>query len=244
MNLKTDHIGDIVAEDFRTSEVFRKHGMDFCCNGNNTIEQQCEEKGINAEEVFRDLENLPKSGGGSSVDFRSWPLDLLADYIEKTHHRYANEKIPVIQGYLDKIAQVHGNHHPELFEIKELFNENARDFAMHMKKEELMLFPFIRQMVKAKTSGSSLKQPHFETVENPVNMMMHEHTEQGERFEKMQKLSDNYTTPQDGCNTYRVTYEMLREFDEDMHTHIHLENNILFPKAVEMEKTIPESQRI
>lgn len=237
MNVRADLIGDIVAEDFKTSEIFKKFGMDFCCNGGTTVAEQCDVRGLDKEEVYQALENRPQSGGGTSIDFRSWPLDLLADYIEKTHHRNASEKIPIIQGYLDKIEQVHGGQHPELHEIKELFNENASDFAAHMKKEELILFPFIRQMVKAKTSGAELKQPRFETVENPVNMMMHEHTEQGERFEKMQELSDGYTTPADGCNTYKVTFEMMREFENDMHTHIHLENNILFPGAVALEKT-------
>lgn len=242
MDIKNSTIGEIVAENYKTSEVFKKYGLDFCCNGNSTIADQCTQRGLDAEEVYKDLENATHSGSGAAVDFRSWPLDLLADYIQKTHHRYANEKIPVIQGYLDKIAQVHGQHHPELYEIKELFDENAKDFAMHMKKEELVLFPFIKQMEKAKAAGTAVEYKHFDTVENPVDMMMHDHTAQGDRLHKIEELSNNYTTPADGCNTYNVAYQMLREFDEDTHTHIHLENNILFPSAVALEKTLPKAE--
>lgn len=235
MNVRTDLIGEMVAEDFRTASVFKKFGIDFCCKGGRTIQDACENKNIDQEKVYSELENLPK-GDQKSIDFTSWPLDLLADYVEKTHHRYVEEKTPILQQFLDKLCKVHGDRHPELFQITELFNESAKEMVAHMKKEELILFPFIRNMVKAKQTGEELRQPHFGTVENPVNMMMHDHTAQGELFEKISELTQSYNPPADACNTYRVTYQMLEEFDTDLHTHIHLENNILFPKAVTMEK--------
>ncbi len=154
------------------------------------------------------------------------------------YHRYVEEKIQEIKSYLGKICKVHGNHHPELFEINELFHACAGELAMHMKKEELILFPFIRKMVKAKLQGTPLDASHFGTVENPINMMKHEHDAEGERFRKIFQLSNSYTPPQDACNTYKVTFALLKEFEEDLHLHIHLENNILFPKAVEMEKLL------
>ncbi|AQX85762.1 iron-sulfur cluster repair di-iron protein [Elizabethkingia bruuniana] len=235
MNTKTDYIGAMVAEDFRTAAVFKKYGIDFCCKGGRTISDACEKKGIDEQKIYEEIENLPKSGG-ANIDFTSWPLDLLADYVEKTHHRYVEEKTPVLQAFLDKLCKVHGERHPELFEIRELFDESAKDLAAHMKKEELILFPFVRNMIKAQQTGEALRQPHFGTVENPVNMMQHEHTVEGERFEKIAQLTDGYTPPEDACNTYKVAFAMLQDFENDLHTHIHLENNILFPKSIHLEK--------
>ena len=235
MNAKTDFIGDIVAEDFRTAAVFKRHGIDFCCKGGRTIEEACSNKKLNPEEIYNEIEGLPKNEG-TSIDFNSWPLDLLADYIEKTHHRYVEEKTPVLQAFLDKLCKVHGDRHPELFEINELFNESAHDLGAHMKKEELILFPFVRNMIKAKSSGMPLPRPAFGTVENPVNMMKHEHTAEGDRFRKIAEITGEYTPPADACNTYRVAFAMLQDFENDLHRHIHLENNILFPKAIQLEK--------
>lgn len=235
MNTKTDFIGNMVAEDFRTAAIFKRHGIDFCCKGGRTIEEACNNKKLDPEKIYEELEALPKNEG-SSIDFQSWPPDLLADYIEKTHHRYVEEKTPVLQAFLDKLCKVHGERHPELFEINALFNESAHDLGAHMKKEELILFPFVRNMVRAKISGDSLLQPAFGTVENPVNMMQHEHTVEGDRFRKIAEITDEYTPPADACNTYKVAFAMLQDFENDLHKHIHLENNILFPKAIQLEK--------
>jgi regulator of cell morphogenesis and NO signaling len=167
----------------------------------------------------------------ATTDYQSWPLDLLADYIEKKHHRYVQDKTLEIQPYLDKICRVHGEHHPELFEIKNEFNASAGELAAHMKKEELILFPFIRKMVKAKQENSNVEAAHFGTVKNPIQMMMDEHTVEGNRFRRIEELSNNYTPPQDACNTYRVSFALLKEFEQDLHLHIHLENNILVSKS-------------
>jgi regulator of cell morphogenesis and NO signaling len=235
MNTKTDHIGEIVAKDFRTAAIFKKHGIDFCCKGGRTIEEACSSKKIEVHSIYTEIENLPKNDG-SSIDFNSWPLDLLADYVEKTHHRYVEEKTPILQQFLDKLCKVHGGAHPELFEIRDLFFASANDLGAHLKKEELILFPFIKNMVKAKIDGTAIPQPAFGTVENPVNMMKHEHTVEGERLRKIGELTNEYNPPADACNTYKVTFAMLEEFENDLHKHIHLENNILFPKAIQLEK--------
>jgi len=147
------------------------------------------------------------------------------------------DKIPVLKQYLNKLCQVHGGHHPELFEITDHFNQSAGELVKHMKKEELILFPFVRKMVKEQSGEKKIKQPFFETVKNPVKEMMNEHENEGDRFRLIAELSNNYTAPEDGCSTYRVTYAMLQEFEQDLHVHIHLENNILFPKAIELENT-------
>ncbi|PWN69462.1 iron-sulfur cluster repair di-iron protein [Chryseobacterium phosphatilyticum] len=235
MNTKKDFIGNMVAEDFRTAAIFKRHGIDFCCKGGRTIEEACNNKKLDPEKIYEELEALPKNEG-SSIDFNSWPLDLLTDYIEKTHHRYVEEKAPVIKVFLDKLCKVHGGRHPELFEINTLFNQSAHDLSAHMKKEELILFPFVKKMVTAKISGQPLPYPVFNTVENPVHMMEHEHTVEGDRFRKMAEITNEYLPPADACNTYKVAFAMLQDFENDLHKHIHLENNILFPKAIRLEK--------
>lgn len=235
MNTHSDFIGDIVAQDFRTAAIFKKYGIDFCCKGGRTIEEACSVKNLDKNKIYSDIENLPKSDG-NSIDFNSWPLDLLADYVEKTHHRYVEEKTPLLKQFLDKLCKVHGEQHAELFEIRDLFFASAQDLASHLKKEELMLFPFIKNMVKAKIEGLAIPEPPFGSVENPVNMMKHEHTVEGERLRKIAEITDEYTPPADACNTYKVTFAMLQDFENDLHKHIHLENNILFPKAILLEK--------
>lgn len=231
-------IGELVARDYRAASVFKKYGIDFCCQGNRTIQDACKAKNIDASSVLADLNEANKTSTESSIDYQSWPLDLLVDYIEKKHHRYVEDKTQEIKPYLDKICRVHGDRHPELLEINNLFNEAAGELAAHMKKEELILFPFVRKIAKAKQENAKPEAPHFGTVENPIQMMMHEHNTEGERFRKIENLSDNYTPPVDACNTYRVTFALLKEFEADLHLHIHLENNILFPKAIELEKQI------
>lgn len=229
-------IGEIVADDFRTAAVFKKYGIDFCCKGNRSIEEATERKKINPEDVYRDLENIGAESNGN-IDFNSWPLDLLADYVEKTHHRYIEDKTPALLQFLNKISKVHGERHPELVEVYQLFEESAHDLAAHLKKEELILFPFIKKMIHAQRENLPLENPHFGTVENPVTMMKHEHSVEGDRFETIRELTNDYQIPTDACSTYQVTFKMLEEFENDLHKHIHIENNILFPKAIELEKT-------
>ncbi|MBK9329564.1 MAG: iron-sulfur cluster repair di-iron protein [Sphingobacteriales bacterium] len=236
MNITDENkIGELVALNYRTASVFKKHKIDFCCKGNRSIKEVCDDKKIDMNALMHELKNAVKQDDSGSVDFNSWDLDLLADYIEKKHHRYVEEHIPMLQQYLHKLCRVHGDRHPELLEINEHFNQCSGALTAHMKKEELVLFPYIRKMVKSKQTHDNLATPHFGTVENPVRMMMHEHDVEGERFRTIARLSNQYTPPDDACNTYRVTYNLLQEFENDLHLHIHLENNILFPKAVELE---------
>jgi len=239
-NLKNKTIGSFVAEDFRTAAVFSKYRIDFCCKGNRTVTEVCEKQNIDADTLIENVLQVVQSENSGTIDFNSWPLDLLADYIEKTHHRYVEEKTNVLLPFLDKLCKVHGANHPELFKINELFIGCAGELSQHMKKEELVLFPFVKRMVKTRESDGILSQPSFGTVSNPIAMMMHEHDNEGERFREIAALTDNYTPPADACTTYRVTFAMLKEFEADLHKHIHLENNILFPKAVVLEKDFVE----
>ncbi len=228
-------IGELVAKNYKTASVFKKYKIDFCCNGNRTISEACERKKVDTNTLINELKNT-LTNPEQNIDFNAWELDLLADYIEKTHHRYVVSKIEEIKPFLNKVVRVHGEHNPELKEIELLFNQSSQELTQHMQKEERVLFPFIRNMVAAKLDKKPMQQPPFGTVENPISMMKHEHQNEGERFEKIAELADNYNPPSHACNTYRVTFALLKEFEDNLHQHIHLENNILFPKAIELEK--------
>ena len=229
-------IGSFVANDYRTASVFQKYGIDFCCKGGKSIDEVCESKKINTGQLLTELADVSEQPGNQATDFKSWPPDLLADYIEKKHHRYITDTTPSLKQFLDKLCKVHGSNHPELFEINKEFTASSDELASHMKKEETVLFPYVRQMADCGNRKEQSAGHSFGSVRNPIQMMMQEHDTEGERFRKISELSSNYTPPDDACTTYKVAYSMLKEFENDLHMHIHLENNILFPKAIEMEK--------
>jgi regulator of cell morphogenesis and NO signaling len=231
-------IGEYVAQDYRTASVFSKYKIDFCCNGHRTVSEACTKKGLDSQLLMDEVLLVLNSDSEETIDYNSWPQDLLIDYIEKKHHRYVEEKIPVLRQFLEKLCKVHGKIHPELLKIYELFIASAGELAAHMKKEELMLFPYIKRMVQAKLKNTSVESPQFGTIENPISMMMKEHDNEGQRFKQIAELTNNYNPPADGCTTFRVTYAMLEEFEKDLHLHIHLENNILFPKAIELQNSL------
>jgi regulator of cell morphogenesis and NO signaling len=235
-NYEEKKIGDLVAQDFRTAAIFSKYGIDFCCKGHRTISEVCNKKNIDSNDLVDQLKNVLSTKNDNDTDYKSWPSELLIDYIERIHHAYVTEKTPVILQFLDKLCKVHGERHPELFEINNLFLASTQELAHHMKKEELILFPFIKNMENSISTNENLVQPNFGSVNNPIAMMMHEHDNEGERFRKIALLTNNYTPPADACNTYRVTFAMIQEFEQDLHKHIHLENNILFPKAKDLEQ--------
>lgn len=224
----------MVAQDSRVAEVFERYKIDFCCNGNKVLTEACPDDGVRdvvERELLAVLETTASSGG-SSVDYRTWPLDLLADFLEKKYHRETSRQIAVIQQYLDKICLKHGEAHPELFEIKDLFEAGAGELTAHMQREELVLFPFVRKMVQTGKRPIAA----FGTVENPIRALSHEHEQEGERFRKIAELSVGYSAPPDGCQSYKLTFAMLKEFESMLHIHIHLENNLLFPRALAMEQ--------
>jgi regulator of cell morphogenesis and NO signaling len=234
MQISTNNnIGALVAEDYRTATIFRNSGIDFCCNGNRTIGEACADKNLDSSRIISDLIQIMSTSESNNLDFKSFSPDFLVEYIEKKHHAYVEKKIIEIKPFLEKIAHVHGKKHPELFEIKALFNSSAADLTSHMKKEELILFPYIKKLF----SQEEFTPSHlFDSVTSPIQMMHEEHDQEGVRFRRMSELSNNFTPPEDGCSTYKVTFAMLQEFEEDLQKHIHLENNILFPKAIELEQ--------
>lgn len=230
------NVGQIVADDYRTAAVFSQHGIDFCCKGHRSLEEASSSKKVPLETLIAELQTAIDSPADGATDFQSWPPDLLADYIERIHHSYVTEKMPLISQYLHKLCRVHGSQHQELLAINTLFLESTSELAAHMKKEEQVLFPYIRKMVGAQVHGVALTPPVFGSVQRPVHSMMHEHDAEGERFREIARLSNHYNPPADACTTYRVTYGLLREFENNLHQHVHLENNILFPKAIALEE--------
>ena len=229
---ENSNIGEVVAQDYKTAIVFKAHKIDFCCNGNRTISDAAEKKKIDVGVLMEELKNISTVSSDSGIDFNSWPVDLLADYIQRIHHTYVEEKLPIIMQLVDKLRKVHGGNHPELYRIYDLFEGAALDLTQHMKKEEMVLFPYARQVGKSKKEENQV----FDSVESPVNVMMHEHENEGDRFREIRELTNDYSPPADGCTTYRVAFSLLEEFEDDLHKHIHLENNILFPKLVKASK--------
>ncbi|MBK8699438.1 MAG: iron-sulfur cluster repair di-iron protein [Saprospiraceae bacterium] len=227
-------IGEVVAKDYRTASIFNKYKIDFCCNGKRTIEQACKEDSQISSRLLEELNTLSEQKSDANIDFSSWPADLLIDYILKIHHRYVVDKSNEIKPFLDKVCRVHGQNHPELFKIREMFLDSLDALTLHMHKEEVILFPYIQAQVKATQNGEHITAP-FGTVENPIAMMHHEHDIEGNRFRAIRQLTNEYVAPSDGCTTYKVLFAMLEEFEQDLHRHIHLENNILFPMAIKME---------
>ena len=235
-------IADIVSENFKTADIFKKYKIDFCCGGDKSIDKVCQEKGIPREDLLSELSIYLKPADDEN-DYKNWDPVRLIDHIEKKHHRYVERSLPLLRDYLAKVDSAHGANHPEVVKIRELFNASADELTKHMKKEELMLFPYIKQMWNAQQNNTEVNTPPYGTVKNPIQMMELEHDTEGGRFDEIQKLSDNFTPPEDACNTYKVTYYKLQEFQEDLHTHIHLENNILFPMALEMEEELAKKKK-
>ena len=229
-------VAEVVAENIKTAHVFKKHGIDFCCGGGVSIEKACERKDVDYTKLKDELLNVDQVS--RAYDYNTWALDFLVDHIQNIHHTYVEESIPLILQYANRVAEVHGHHYTEVLEINKLFTEVANELAAHLKKEELILFPYVKQLVKAQKDGVKASAPHFGTAKNPIQMMESEHENAGDVFKEIARLTNNYTPPKEACNTFRALYAKLDEFEQDLHQHIHLENNILFPKAIQLENSL------
>lgn len=235
MDIKSDTIiGDIVRVNFKTAQLFEKNNIDFCCGGQISLEDACEKSGIDMKALIPELESLVQTSDPDSKYLESLELDALCEYIVKRHHTYVSENIPFLRQNLKKLCEVHGEGHPELFEVAKHFGEGADNLTMHMQKEEIILFPTITNMVNQKKDGNENSELGCGVL-GPIDQMIFEHEAEGERFAKISQITNNYSPPADGCNTYQVTYKTLQEFEQDLHRHIHIENNILFKKAAALE---------
>ena len=231
-SIETTTVGDVVAADFRTAAIFQRFGIDFCCGGKRTLAAACRTATADPVVLCEALEALPPKGAAVD-DLTLCPLNRLTAHIVSTHHTYIRTSGPAITRYLEKLVKVHGERHPELARIERTFGQMLRELEPHMMKEEHILFPYLEELARA-----SPEQPAvcpFGTVQNPIRMMEHEHEEAGAQMRLIRELTDDFRPPADGCTTYKVCFAELERFEADLHRHVHLENNVLFPKAVARE---------
>ncbi len=227
----SETVGAVVARDYRAAEVLEKYGIDFCCGGNVPLEAACREKGVDPQAVRRELEQAAERPLDRSQNYDAWELPFLADYIVNTHHAYLRESIPTITAYSQKIAEVHGANHPEVIEIAAIFRKVGGELMLHLQKEEEELFPAVKRLAELRKQGAGSEAQEIAKLNEILADLSHEHDDVGAAVHEIRRLANNYAVPGDVCNTFMVTYQKLKEFEDDLHKHVHLENNILFPKA-------------
>lgn len=227
-NLIEKTVGEIVTDDFRTSAIFKEAGIDFCCGGQQTLKEACIEKGIDENDLHRKISNLNDKEIIPSLNFKEWDLPFLIDYIVNTHHKYVVNTLPELVFYTQKIASVHGENHPELIDISLKVAEINSELTTHLKQEEEVLFPAVKSEMQNPSNESK------ELIKSEISRMLGEHDFAGRTMDEINHISDGYKVPEDGCNTYQVTFKLLRQFEDDLHVHVHLENNILFPRALKL----------
>jgi len=225
-------VGELVADDFRTAAVFEQFGIDFCCSGRRTLAEACRAAAADPVSVVRALSALAPAIDADEA--ARWPIPRLIDVIVATHHAYVRAAMPAITRHLAKLVEVHGSRHPELARVAAYFQQVVADLSQHMVKEEQVLFPYVRELADAGETCGRTQSP-FGTVANPIRMMEREHQEVGDALRLIRELTRGYAAPDDGCTTYAVTMAELLEFERDLHRHVHLENNVLFPAALRIE---------
>ncbi len=234
MNTSNRTIGEIVADDYRTAKIFENHGIDFCCGGNVALDAACARKGIDLAVITGELDRVKSTPVERSQNYVSWETAFLVDYIINAHHGYLKENTGQIAAYAHKIAAVHGARHPEVIEIATIFDRIADDLATHLRKEEESFFPAVKRADSARKAGTAPEPKDIETIKNSLNKLCHEHEEIGDAIHTIRHLAKEYAIPGDVCNTFVVTYQKLKEFEDDLHKHVHLENNVLFPKTAQL----------
>jgi regulator of cell morphogenesis and NO signaling len=227
-------VGEFVAEDYRTASVFERYGIDFCCGGKVSLAETCQERGIDPAAIIREIEAVKNEPLERNQNYAAWGLPFLSDYIINTHHGYLNENTAKIAVYANKIAEVHGTHHPEVIEIARIFDRIAIDMTAHLREEEEVLFPAIKRIDAARKAGTEPEAGDLKTLKSALEKLNQEHDAIGDAVHTIRDLSKGYAIPDDVCNTFVVTYQKLKEFEDDLHKHVHLENNILFPKAARL----------
>jgi regulator of cell morphogenesis and NO signaling len=232
-------VGRIVADDYRAAAIFERYGIDFCCGGNRPMADACRERGVDSQAVAAAVEAATAQADTGGQPFNAWELDALIGHIVATHHRYIREAVPSMLAHTRKVADVHGERHPEVRKIAAAFEGVAEELMSHMAREEQVLFPYITALVSAGRGGPVPRAP-FGTVANPIRMMEREHQAAGDEMAGIRQASGGYALPEDACMTYKVTYQELAAFEADLHQHVHLENNILFPKALELERRLQQ----
>jgi regulator of cell morphogenesis and NO signaling len=231
-------LAQIVNSNHQAASVFEKYHLDFCCKGKRSLEQACSEQELPVAQVTEELENIFANDNKTVIDFDKLNMIQLCEYIIQTHHAYVKNEMPQIYAYLQKVSSKHGERHPELYKIFQIFSAVREEMEGHMKKEELILFPRIKELQKLADNENAQLQLNIGYLQSPITVMEQEHDHAGNLLNDIRIFSDNYTPPQDACTTYRLSFAALKAFELDMHQHVHLENNILFPKAIEIFKDL------
>ncbi|MDX1954128.1 MAG: iron-sulfur cluster repair di-iron protein [Chitinophagaceae bacterium] len=230
----TKSLAEIVTADHRAAAVFERNGLDFCCKGKRSLSTACAEKGIEPEALVGQLEESLKVPL-PIADFNQYSLSDLIDHIVKTHHAYVKKELPELLGYVQKVASKHGERHPEILPVFENLFQLAEEMDLHMKKEENILFPRIKEIEKMSGENHQpAEMPGHVSIQSPIAMMELEHDQAGAFMASIRQLTNDYTPPPDACTTYRLSFAGLQAFEADLHQHVHLENNILFPKALRL----------
>ena len=227
----TKTVRELAVEVPNATRVFEKLGIDYCCGGDQPLEDACVHADVAIDDVLRALEQGLDTSATSAHDWNTAPLGQLVDHIVDKHHTYVKAEVPRLKELIAKVVAAHGKNHPELERVQVAFSELANELAAHLMKEEQILFPYLKQMASSAGCGPSC----FGTVQNPIRVMMLEHDGAGEKLREMRQDTNNYALPQDACLSYSTLFAGLVEFEQDLRQHIHLENNILFPRAVRME---------
>lgn len=231
--LDTATVGEIVATNFRAAGVFERFGIDFCCGGRRSIADACRQAGVDPGVVVAELKAL--SHETAEDDVTGWSIGEIIDHIVSHHHGYVRSALPAISQHLATLVRVHGERHPELARVAAHFEQMKQDLEQHLLKEERVLFPYVRQLSQR---HEAMPPSPFGTVENPIRMMELEHREAADELRLIRELTDGYTPPADGCATYTACLAELERFEHDLHRHVHLENNVLFPRAVALERDL------
>lgn len=235
----TKLVKDLALEIPSATHIFEQFGIDYCCGGKKSLQDACIGVGAPTDKVIEMLDNASKFNE-TLKDFTDWRNETLSNligYILEKHHTYVKTQIPNLNNMLAKVVGKHGENHPELYLVQEKFNLLADELNPHLYKEENILFPYIVNLEEAKERKHPFGLPSFGTVSNPINVMLFEHDNAGELLREMRDAAKNYIVPEDGCTSFALLYKGLAAFEEDLHKHIHLENNLLFPKALALEKS-------
>jgi regulator of cell morphogenesis and NO signaling len=241
----TDTVREVAVIMPNATRIFEKLGIDYCCGGNRTLAEASRAVRIPVEEVVRSLTNPPEPEAATIplTDWQQESLTALTTFIVDQHHQFTRHELTRLQPLLKKVQAVHGQNHSELRRLQELFDHLNEDLTTHLLKEEQVLFPWVAKMEEAVSAGLPVPPPFFKTVRNPVRLMMAEHETVGDLLREMRQVTSDYTVPPDGCFSYQTLYQGLLALEADLHQHIHLENNILFPRAVAMENSAEPEAR-
>ena len=235
-NTKT--IREIALEAPETTRVFEEFKIDYCCGGRKPFDEACVAAGLDPSVVALKIEAAitDQKLRGESVGGDERSASQLIDFIVAKHHVYTAQEIERLKPLIQKVCERHGEHNPKLFQLRTIFLALAESLVPHMRKEESVLFPYIQALESSVSRNSNPAPPHFGTVQNPIRMMVADHEEDGERLRVMREITRDYTLPEGACPSYTALYAGLTDLEKDLHRHIHLENNVLFPAAVELER--------